>query len=213
MRITDERYHRDRLRYDLAVRMIRHEARTCTIRNWTSLSDDRIRRLFKTYVEGATPEPVRRHRGKSPQQAGYFLRTQATQIEGTLLATILGSSGLLSAPCTRTGGCRLEFGTRFCDAYETYLQLSRHSTVSFEHAFLLLQALDRGEEICLWVCPRCIGPFLRDALAVDQRACPLCRIKRHSPGRAARRGFAVPRHLSLGSQLVPAGDLQVRLID
>jgi hypothetical protein len=43
MRITDDRYTRDRLRLDLALRLIRHEARTRTIRSWTGLTDDRIR--------------------------------------------------------------------------------------------------------------------------------------------------------------------------
>jgi hypothetical protein len=189
MRITDERYHRDRLRYDLALRMIGHEARTCTIRHWTGLSDDRIRRLYKTYVEYESPTPVRRHRGKSPQQPGYFLRTQATQFEATLLAIVLGSTGLLSRSRGRGAARGLEFATRFCDAYETYLALSRQTVLSFEHACLLLQALERGEEICLWSCPRCSGPYLRDVLAIDPAACPLCRIKRPNPAGAIRRGF------------------------
>ena len=47
MRITDDRYTRDRLRLDLALRLIRHEARTRTIRNWTGLTDDRIRKLYR----------------------------------------------------------------------------------------------------------------------------------------------------------------------
>lgn len=200
MRITDERYHRDRLRYDLALRMIGHEARTCTIRSWTGLSDDRIRRLYKAYVEHDNPLPVRRHRGKSPQQPSYFLRTQAIQIEGTLLALVLGSSGLLWIARGRAPTRGLDFGTRFCDAYETYLGLARHGALSFEHACLLLQALESGDEICLWVCPRCAGPYLRDALAVDRRTCPLCRLKREPPARRDRRQvpaeLAIPLHLT-----------------
>jgi hypothetical protein len=42
MRISDDRYSRDRLRLDLALRFIHHEARTHTIRAWTGLTDDRI---------------------------------------------------------------------------------------------------------------------------------------------------------------------------
>jgi hypothetical protein len=45
MRVSDDRYTRDRLRLDLAQRLIHHEARTFTIRQWTGLSDDRIRKL------------------------------------------------------------------------------------------------------------------------------------------------------------------------
>jgi hypothetical protein len=45
MRISDDRYSRDRLRLDLALRFIHHEARTHTIRAWTGLTDDRIRKV------------------------------------------------------------------------------------------------------------------------------------------------------------------------
>ena len=41
MRVSDDRYTRDRQKFDLALRLIRHEARTFTIRQWTGLSDDR----------------------------------------------------------------------------------------------------------------------------------------------------------------------------
>ena len=50
MRISDDRYSRDRLRLDLALRFIHHEARTHTIRAWTGLTDDRIRKLYRTYL-------------------------------------------------------------------------------------------------------------------------------------------------------------------
>ena len=43
MRLTDDRYANERTQFELALRMIRHEARTRTIRECTGLSDDRIR--------------------------------------------------------------------------------------------------------------------------------------------------------------------------
>ena len=79
MRLTDDRYRRDRMRLELAMRLIRHEARTQTIRRWTGLSDDRIRKLFRSYIRPGSG--VRRHRGKSPQQVGYFLRAGSTGAE------------------------------------------------------------------------------------------------------------------------------------
>jgi hypothetical protein len=45
MRITDDPYSRERLCLDLALRLLLHEARTQTIRMWTGLTDDRIRKL------------------------------------------------------------------------------------------------------------------------------------------------------------------------
>ena len=43
MRISDDRYNRDRQNMEIELRLIGHEARTLTIREWTGLSDDRIR--------------------------------------------------------------------------------------------------------------------------------------------------------------------------
>src|SRR5258707_301542 len=68
MRVSDDRYSRDRLRLDLAVRFIEHEARTRTIRLWTGLTDDRIRKLYRSYLSEGVPRRRARHRGKSPQQ-------------------------------------------------------------------------------------------------------------------------------------------------
>src|SRR5690606_12070565 len=79
MRVTDDRYSRDRLRYDLAVRLIRHEARTQTIRQWTGLTDDRIRKLYRSYVRASDGACVRRHRGKSPRQVSFFARSRTLQ--------------------------------------------------------------------------------------------------------------------------------------
>ena len=62
MRVTDDRYSRDRQRFDLAVRMVGHEARTCTIRLWTGLTGDRIRKLIRSYL-AAQGVPITRHRG------------------------------------------------------------------------------------------------------------------------------------------------------
>ena len=95
MRITDDRYTRDRLRLDLALRLIGHEARTRTIRSWTGLTDDRIRKLYRSYVADAGRRDVRRHRGKSPRQSAYFMRNAAIRREAAGLATLLCILGLL----------------------------------------------------------------------------------------------------------------------
>src|SRR5690606_20837452 len=75
MHISNERYIRERQRHDLALRMIRHEARTCTIRSCTGLTEDRIRKLYKAFAEQLMTVPLRRKRGKSPRQIAYFTRT------------------------------------------------------------------------------------------------------------------------------------------
>ena len=123
MRISDDRYSRDRLRLDLALRFMRHEARTHTIRKWTGLTDDRIRKLYRSYLD-APAEPVARHRGKSPGQAGFFTRTPRAQQEAAILASLFCLLGVM--PCDVVVDAEnplpgVARGERLCQAYEAYL--------------------------------------------------------------------------------------------
>jgi len=101
MRVSDDRYTRDRQRLDLALRLIRHEARTFTIRQWTGLSDDRIRKLYRSYVQGHDARFVARHRGKSPRQAAFFFRNAELNFQSAQLASLYVMYGLLCG--TRAG--------------------------------------------------------------------------------------------------------------
>lgn len=183
MRVSDDRYSRDRLRFDLALRMIRHEARTCTIRAWTGLSDDRIRKLYRTYLQHAPAVPVRRHRGKSPRQVAFFMRSPAIQFEATTLASVFCMLGLLPPPGSGarhgTPAMTLEWGGFFCQAYESYLALHSVPRVSFEHAWFLLLALVRADELKLLACRGCGVLCLVEAYAPAGSTCGRC-ARRHS---------------------------------
>jgi len=85
MRISQDRYQHERQRMELALRMLRHEARTRTIRGYTGLSDDRIRKLYRSYLGDARRQHPR-HRGKSPHQISYFTRSLRRE-ETAFLAT------------------------------------------------------------------------------------------------------------------------------
>jgi hypothetical protein len=191
MRVSDDRYTRDRQRLDLALRLIRHEARTFTIRQWTGLSDDRIRKLYSSYVEGEAVK-VPRHRGKSPRQSAFFFRNADVHFQATQLASLYLMYGLLrgaadgTEPRYRVGS--LESGALLCQAYEAYLELHAPAVISFEHAWFLLLALGRRGEIGLARCPQCGGIRLRDLLA---RRRPVCGTCGYSPGVAAP--AAMPR--------------------
>src|SRR5580700_1394685 len=95
MRVSDDRYTRDRQRFDLALRLIRHEARTFTIRQWTGLSDDRIRKLYRSYVMNEEAGSVLRHRGKSPRQVAFFFKTDELSFQAAQLASLFVVYGLL----------------------------------------------------------------------------------------------------------------------
>ena len=178
MRISDDRYTRDRLRLDLALRLIRHEARTCTIRQWTGLSDDRIRKLYRSYVSDHDEEAVPRHRGKSPRQAGYFFRSAELHFQATQLASLYLLHGLLGTtlvgvePRYRVGS--IESGALLCQAYEAYRDLHEPARISFEHAWFLLWALARRAEIGVSRCGLCEGVRLHDLLARRVTACANC---------------------------------------
>ena len=188
MHISNERYFRERQRHDLALRMIRHEARTCTIKSCTGLTDDRIRRLCKTYASHSAASPIRR-RGKSPRRLAFFTRSAHALFESSCLTSIFCAFGLLSRKIDRSSEVlSLEYGALFCDAFETHRQLSRMREITFEHAWFLLQQLNEGRSVSLMRCRQCQGQYLRDA--VHASACPTCRLKR-TPSRP--RPSALPK--------------------
>jgi hypothetical protein len=187
MQISNDRYFRERLRHDLALRMIRHEARTCTIKACTGLTDDRIRRLCKTYEIHATAVPLRRHRGKAPRQLAFFTRNAQLQFESACLTSVFCAFGLLNiGALPGHESASIEYGTLFCDAFETHRQLARMPTITFEHAWFLLQQLNEGSALVLTRCRQCHGQFLRDALSATGIACPTCRLKKSATRRRSK---------------------------
>jgi hypothetical protein len=178
MRVSDDRYTRDRQRLDLALRLIRHEARTFTIRQWTGLSDDRIRKLYRSYVLDHDARFVSRHRGKSPRQAAFFFRNAELNFQSAQLASLYVMYGLLCGTLSglesryRVGS--LESGALLCQAYEAYTELHAPAKISFEHAWFLLLALARRDEVGISRCLVCGGVRLRDLLAKHKLGCGTC---------------------------------------
>ena len=178
MRVSDDRYTRDRQRLDLALRLIRHEARTFTIRQWTGLSDDRIRKLYRSYVVNNDARCVSRHRGKSPRRAAFFFKNAELNFQSAQLASLYVMYGLL---CGTESGLEsryrlgsLESGTLLCQAFEAYMELHAPASISFEHAWFLLLALARRDEVGIARCGVCGGVRLRDLLAKHKLACGTC---------------------------------------
>ncbi|MEJ0037094.1 MAG: hypothetical protein WDO68_13610 [Gammaproteobacteria bacterium] len=176
MRISDDRYSRDRFRLDLALRFMRHEARTHTIRKWTGLSDDRIRKLYREYLE-RTHSQVSRHRGKSPAQASYFTRTPRVQQEAAVLASLycmLGALPVQAAVDAETPVPGVARGERVCQAFEAYITFVQSAQITFEHAVLLINELGRGVEIRVGDCMICGGLVVVDGLSVRDIRCSRC---------------------------------------
>jgi len=193
MRLTDDRYAGERRQFELALRMIRHEARTRTIRDCTGLSDDRIRKLYTTYFRVNGRATVRRRRGKSPQQVSLFVKNPLNQLEATTLVALFSANLLLRIESSGTvRACwprpDVEYGHRLCRAYETYLLLHRKPRLSFEWAWNLLQNISHNDELALSCCRDCATRYVRDSYALDAGICPGCslgRARRPADGDAA----------------------------
>jgi hypothetical protein len=176
MRISEDRYDRDRQRLELALRFLTHEARTQTIRIWTGLSDDRIRKLYKSYL-GRAACYIPRHRGKSPHQAAYFMRSVRIQQEAAVLASYFALAGLVPEEPSAAAAAELPDigrGNALCTAYETYLVMVPTAAISFEYGVFLARCLSRGDLLRLGRCKECGGILVVERLPVRDRRCRHC---------------------------------------
>jgi hypothetical protein len=177
MRIHDDRYSRDQRRFDVAMRFIQHEARTHTIRLWTGLTDDRIRKLYRSYLRDSAARAPIRHRGKSPQQPAFFMRSARARHESALLASLCRLTGALPvaaacAPSQPLAG--LNRAELLCQAYESYREIVPGALISFEHAVFLLGALWRGDELALATCRDCHAVLVTDRWSLRAPRCAVC---------------------------------------
>ena len=190
MKLTDDRYAGERRQFELALRMIGHEARTRTIRQCTGLSDDRIRKLYTTYFRNSGVTDVRRRRGKSPRQVTRFVKNADYQLQATTLVALYCTGLLLRVDdANKVHACwprpDVEFGHRICRAYETYLQIHENPLLNFEWAWNLLQSISESGELYLAVCQSCRSRYVQDTYALDLKTCPSCEIeaqRRRRPG-------------------------------
>ena len=179
MRLTDDRYSGERSQFELALRMIRHEARTRTIRECTGLSDDRIRKVYATYFRDSGASGIKRRRGKSPQQIHRFVKNARNQVQATTLVTLYCAGLLIRVNDDATVQPRwprpgVELGHRLCRAYETFLYLHENPQLNFEWAWNLLQCICHSDELYLAACKRCKTLYVQDAYALNSGTCPTC---------------------------------------
>jgi Flagellar transcriptional activator (FlhC) len=176
MRISEDRYDRDRQRLELALRFLTHEARTQTIRHWTGLSDDRIRKLYRSYL-GRAACYVPRHRGKSPHQAAYFTRSLRIQQETAVLASFFALNGLVPAdpsPAAAAALPDIPRGNSLCAAFESYATLVPTASISFEYAVFLAECLARGDQLRLGRCCECGGMIVVERFPIRDKRCQHC---------------------------------------
>jgi hypothetical protein len=155
--------------------MIRHEARTGTIRYFTGLNDDRIRKLYTTYFKHGEVQ-VRRQRGRSPTRIGPLVRTPQRALESGVFANALLSNGLLSVeqPPGPPLKHNIDLGHRLCECFESFDELVPRSSLSFEWGWNLLISMRRGDELGIAHCEACSIGYVFDLLSLPRSACPAC---------------------------------------
>jgi hypothetical protein len=175
MRATDDRYRGEQARHDLAVRMIAHEARTGTIRYWTGLSDDRIRKIYSSYFKFQGPG-VRRRRGRSPSQIAPLVSNPQRALESGVLVHLMIANRLLSFNGASQPELQrnVSLGHRFCESFETYKALISRPALNIEWAWNLLLSIRRGDELGIERCEDCAFCYIVDRLAMPRSRCPGC---------------------------------------
>jgi len=169
-------------KFNLAVRMIGHEARTGTIRSCTGFSEDRIRKIYATYFKAGGGPAVKRRRGKSPKQIAPYVNSADHQAEATILACLFIHRDVLridpdSGHASSAHMNPVQQGSRICDAFEAYRCVYPKPCLCFEKAWGLYNAMTHEQELFFAFCSDCGGPYVQDRYALDYHHCPFCEIK------------------------------------
>lgn len=174
-----EKYRQHQRMWDLAWRMLAHDARTGTVSQWTGLSERRVRALVQRYTSPADTD-VKRPRGKSPYKVDALLRPPLLRAEAALFAqTCVGTDyfELEATPGHEVSLPDVDRGEQLCAAYEAFKAQFPSSSLTIEQALLVLTALARGDELALRQCPQCSAPMLLDRLSTRHQKCHRCSSK------------------------------------
>jgi hypothetical protein len=177
-RRTQNETHRDFRRYELALRLMAHQARTRTISAMTSLTRHQLATLRRRW---RVTEDMR-HRGPSPKSLSVFLHSPRARSEGASLAVLCRILKVLPTKGLNTNARNvfsLESGERLCEVFEAYRTCFPASDLEFEEVLLLAIGLAKGEVIELGNCDSCNATILIDLLGSRRRKCSHCHSADH----------------------------------
>jgi hypothetical protein len=177
MRVSDDRYGHDFRSFNLALRMLNHEARTSTISAWTGFSPERIRNLAKSHRREHPARDMERHRGPSPTQLAPLMINPMVRSEVAALGALCRILGVVPKeplPNARQRLPSIANGERLCAALELFRQVVPGARLSLEQAVALAVALAEGDRWSLGHCDRCRGVVLLDRLSPRRPICVHC---------------------------------------
>lgn len=176
MRASEERFTRDMRRLTLAIRLIRLDARTRTVAEWSGLTIHRVRTLYRSPLADIEQPSVTRPRGPAPYNIGCLTGSANLRSEVGAAAVLCRALGVY-VPGERVTPNRvisLARGERLCLAYEVYSSVVPAPKLSIEHLALLVRELVSGERVTLGACVACDGAIVIDRLRADRPVCAVC---------------------------------------
>jgi hypothetical protein len=171
--VMDDRIGRDVRRYQLAMRLVAHRARTQTIVDLTGISRHRLATLRRRWMVSQDE----RHRGPSPSSFGAFFRSPRVRSESASLAVfcrVLRAVPTNDDVRVKRSFASLDRGERLCEAFEAYRACLPVSEIEFDQVVLLASGLAKGDQIELGQCESCHGMILIDRLGRRRPCCSHC---------------------------------------
>ena len=183
MRVANDRYSRELRSFNLAVRMLAHEARPHTVCVWTGLSPDRVRNLSSLYRREAINGQARRYRGPCPSRLEGLLTSSSLRGEAAAIAGLCRILEVL--PAEPVVNARVQFpsiprGERLCYVLELFQDMVPHVRVTLDQLALLVTTLAAGEQWAIVRCSSCPGVVVIDRSTLDRPVCESCRDETHT---------------------------------
>jgi hypothetical protein len=178
--VTDDRLGGYFRRYQLALRMMAHGARSQTVCAWSGLTRDQL----VTQRQRWGFDRDERRRGPAPTALRVFFKSKRHRGEAALFASMCRIVGATSA---RTGQAAaeclpsLENGELLCEALEAFREWRPEAELKFEHAVLLAVGIVEATAVALAQCCDCSAAMLVDRQGPNQSTCEHCIRHRGSP--------------------------------
>jgi hypothetical protein len=211
MPLSDDRYLRDLRRYNLALTFFRFAARPNTVQAWTGFSRQRVRVIFRNYLENRSNTDPRCSRGPNPTKLANLLSNPTLRRELTVMAGVCRLLHLTPEECVPNARAVLPSvanGERLCHALGLYYRMVPHARLTLEHVILLVFELAEGSNWRLERCSGCRVVMLADRSSVGRQLCAECRQPKHPPRVSADHEADGPLSVAGGDSPESAGGQQ-----
>lgn len=171
--VTDDKLGGYFRRYQLALRMMTHGARSQTVCAWSGLTRDQL----VTQRQRWGFDPDERRRGPAPTALHVFFKSKRHRAEAALFASMCRIVGAITSRSGQAAAKRLpslENGELLCEALEAFREWQPEAKLEFEHAVLLASGVVQAESLTLGHCSDCHAATLSDGSGRVHTNCGQC---------------------------------------